>query len=67
MTKTDQPAAKPAAGHSVKVPLLDLKAQYAQIRDEVRPLIDEVCESQMCIMGPHVKALEEEIAPGTAA
>ena len=40
--------------------LLDLKAQYAQIRDEVRPVIDEVCESQMCVMGPHVKALEEE-------
>jgi len=61
MTKTEGPA-RPAAGVSVKVPLLDLKAQYAQIRDEVRPIIDEVCESQMCVMGPHVKALEEEIA-----
>jgi len=62
MTKPENPATRTFGGQPVKVPLLDLKAQYAQIRDEVRPLIDEVCESQMCIMGPHVKALEEEIA-----
>jgi hypothetical protein len=29
----------------ITVPLLDLKAQYAPIRDEVRAVIDEVCDS----------------------
>ena len=44
------------------VPLLDLKAQYASIRTEIAGAIDEVLESQWFIMGPVVKALEEEIA-----
>ena len=43
------------------VPLLDLKAQYATIREEIREAIDRVCESQHFIMGPEVKALEEEV------
>jgi dTDP-4-amino-4,6-dideoxygalactose transaminase len=44
------------------VPLLDLKAQFAQIRDEVMPAIDQVCASQHFILGEHVRALEEEVA-----
>ncbi len=44
------------------VPLLDLKAQYAQIRAEVMPVIEQVCASQHFILGEHVRALEEEIA-----
>lgn len=44
------------------VPLLDLKAQYAAIRDEVREAIDRVCESQYFILGPEVDALEHEVA-----
>jgi dTDP-4-amino-4,6-dideoxygalactose transaminase len=44
------------------VPLLDLKAQFAQIRAEVMPVIDQVCASQHFILGAHVHALEEEIA-----
>ncbi|MDP9088301.1 MAG: DegT/DnrJ/EryC1/StrS family aminotransferase [Pseudomonadota bacterium] len=44
------------------VPLLDLKAQFAQIRAEVMPVIDQVCASQHFILGDHVRALEEEIA-----
>ena len=44
------------------VPLLDLKAQYATIRDEVRSAIDRVIESQYFILGPEVEALEREIA-----
>jgi dTDP-4-amino-4,6-dideoxygalactose transaminase len=45
-----------------KVPLLDLKAQFAQIRSEVMPLIEQVCASQQFILGEHVRGLEEEIA-----
>ncbi len=44
------------------VPLLDLKAQYAQIRAEVIPIIEEVCASQRFILGEHVLALEAEVA-----
>jgi dTDP-4-amino-4,6-dideoxygalactose transaminase len=46
----------------VNVPLLDLQAQYAGIRDEVRRVIDEVCDSQSFILGPQVAALEKEVA-----
>src|SRR5579859_396395 len=44
------------------VPLLDLKAQYAQIRSEVMPIIEQVCASQRFILGEHVLALEAEVA-----
>jgi dTDP-4-amino-4,6-dideoxygalactose transaminase len=44
------------------VPLLDLKAQYAALRDEIRPAVDRVLESQQCINGPEVAQLEREIA-----
>src|SRR5262249_36100164 len=47
---------------AMRVPLLDLKAQYATIRAEIRVAIDRVCESQHFILGPEVAALEEEIA-----
>jgi dTDP-4-amino-4,6-dideoxygalactose transaminase len=44
------------------VPLLDLKAQYATIRDEIRSALDAVLESQRFILGPEVEAFESEIA-----
>jgi len=46
----------------MKVPLLDLKAQYATIREEVRSAIDAVCESQHFILGPAVEQLEKAVA-----
>ncbi|MBE0536459.1 MAG: DegT/DnrJ/EryC1/StrS family aminotransferase [Phycisphaerae bacterium] len=44
------------------VPLLDLKAQYVGIRDEVLAQINEVLDSQQCIGGPKVEALEKAVA-----
>ena len=44
------------------VPLLDLRAQYATIRDEVRAAVDAVLESQSFILGSEVEALEREVA-----
>jgi dTDP-4-amino-4,6-dideoxygalactose transaminase len=41
---------------------LDLRAQYATIREEVQAAIDRVIEAQYFILGPEVKALEEEVA-----
>jgi dTDP-4-amino-4,6-dideoxygalactose transaminase len=52
----------------MKVPLLDLKAQYRGLRDEIMPVIDEVCESQYFIGGPRVESFEKAVAAysGTA-
>jgi dTDP-4-amino-4,6-dideoxygalactose transaminase len=44
------------------IPLLDLKAQYATIKDEIKAAIDEVLESQYFILGPKVERFENEIA-----
>jgi len=44
------------------VPLLDLKAQYATLRKEIREAIDRVADAQHFILGPEVEALEREIA-----
>ncbi len=46
----------------MKVPLLDLKAQYAGIKDEVLSAIGEVLDSQVCILGPKVAELERQVA-----
>lgn len=54
--------AKPSIVHIQPVPLLDLKAQYATIKDEVRQAVDRVIESQYFILGPEVVALEQEVA-----
>ena len=44
------------------VPALDLKAQYAEIREEVLAAVERVLESQYFILGPEGAALEREIA-----
>jgi dTDP-4-amino-4,6-dideoxygalactose transaminase len=50
------------------IPLVDLKAQYATIRDEVRQAIDEVLDSMQLTIGPNVRAFDKEWAEycGTA-
>jgi dTDP-4-amino-4,6-dideoxygalactose transaminase len=47
---------------SPRVPVLDLRAQYATIRDEVRAAVDRVFENQAFILGEEVEALERELA-----
>lgn len=44
------------------IPVLDLKAQYAAIRQEINEKVLAVLASQNFILGAEVKALEEEIA-----
>jgi len=46
----------------MKVPLLDLKAQYQTIKAELDAAIAEVMESQYFILGPKVKECEQAIA-----
>ena len=54
------PTASPAA--PVTVPLLDLSAQYAPLREDILAAITRVCDSQRFIMGPEVDGLEAELA-----
>ncbi|MBI5811050.1 MAG: DegT/DnrJ/EryC1/StrS family aminotransferase [Deltaproteobacteria bacterium] len=46
----------------MKVPLLDLAAQYRKIRREVLDEVKTVCDSQHYVLGKNVSALECEIA-----
>jgi len=46
----------------MNVPLLDLKAQYRTIADEIDVAVKEVFETQYFIGGPNVAAAEEDIA-----
>jgi len=46
----------------MRVPLLDLKAQYSTIKAEVEAAIQEVMESQHFILGPKVEQCEQAIA-----
>jgi dTDP-4-amino-4,6-dideoxygalactose transaminase len=45
-----------------EIPLLDLRAQYAPIREEILAAVTRVCDSQRFILGPEVDALEAELA-----
>jgi dTDP-4-amino-4,6-dideoxygalactose transaminase len=47
---------------AMKVPLLDLTAQYAGVRDEIRAALDEVLDEQQLILGKHVERFEAELA-----
>ena len=47
---------------SMKVPLLDLKAQFSTIREEVLKAVTEACEAQGFILGPKVADFEKEVA-----
>jgi dTDP-4-amino-4,6-dideoxygalactose transaminase len=58
------PAASPASAVPAKpaFDFLDLRAQFASIREEVMAAVTRVFESQYFILGPEVKLLEEEVA-----
>lgn len=44
------------------VPFLDLRAQYAPLRDELRAAVERVFERQAFVLGEEVEALEREVA-----
>jgi dTDP-4-amino-4,6-dideoxygalactose transaminase len=58
------PAASSASAVSAKpaFDFLDLRAQFASIREEVMAAVTRVFESQYFILGPEVKLLEQEVA-----
>ena len=46
----------------VKVPYLDLKAQYRSIKPEIDAAIARVLESCQLVLGPEVAAFERDFA-----
>ena len=44
------------------IPMTDLKVQYQSIKDEIDAAIRGVVESGQFILGPEVKALEDEVS-----
>jgi dTDP-4-amino-4,6-dideoxygalactose transaminase len=46
----------------MKIPVLDLKPQYQQLKAEIDQAIANVLESTQFVLGPEVKLLESEIA-----
>ena len=51
----------------MKVPLVDLGAQYETIRDDVLAAVTRVCESQRFILGPEVELFEQDLAARLSA
>ncbi|HNX26566.1 MAG TPA: DegT/DnrJ/EryC1/StrS family aminotransferase [Phycisphaerae bacterium] len=46
----------------MKVPLLDLTAQYAGLKSQIMPAVEAVLDSQMVCNGPAVRQFESQIA-----
>ena len=51
----------------MKVPLVDLGAQYETIRDDVLAAVTRVCDSQRFILGPEVELFEQDLAARLSA
>ena len=46
----------------MKVPLLCLKCQYQVVKQDILRVTEEIYDSQYFILGPHVEALEQQMA-----
>jgi dTDP-4-amino-4,6-dideoxygalactose transaminase len=48
--------------YAMKVPFLDLKSEYAQLRDEILAVLDRVCQKSAFVLGEEVEEFEREFA-----
>ena len=46
----------------MQVPLLDLRGQYAPLKEEILSVVAEICDSQRFILGEKVETFEKELA-----
>jgi dTDP-4-amino-4,6-dideoxygalactose transaminase len=60
--KSPSTSKKSADTQQAGVPMLDLRRQYAQLREEILAAVERVCSSQHFILGVEVEALEHELA-----
>jgi dTDP-4-amino-4,6-dideoxygalactose transaminase len=60
--KPDLTLQEEPASPGPSVPILDLRRQYVQLREEVLAAIERVCTSQHYVLGPEVEAFEREMA-----
>ena len=44
------------------IPLMDIRAQYAPLRDQLDAEIAEILDTGAFILGPRVKAIESEVS-----
>jgi cystathionine beta-lyase/cystathionine gamma-synthase len=51
--------------HNLTIPFLNLKAQYESLKAELLPAVEAALASGHYVLGPNVKAFEEEIAAYT--
>ena len=61
-TQGPQPMTRSATGKEPLFPFLDLKAQFAGIKDEIMGALARVMESQQFILGREVQSFENELA-----
>lgn len=55
------------SGNASKIEFIDLKTQYAALRDDINARIQRVLDHGQYILGPEVKELEEQLAAYTGA
>ncbi|MEJ5171919.1 MAG: DegT/DnrJ/EryC1/StrS family aminotransferase, partial [Fimbriimonadales bacterium] len=46
----------------MRVPFVDVRSQYAEVRAVLDPWVSEILETGAYVLGKHNRALEEEIA-----
>ncbi len=58
---------EPAILDSMRVPLLDLSAEYSALAEAIRARIDEILSTQRFILGPNLEHFEREIENSTGS
>ncbi len=62
MADETTPGGRRLVSPAVPVPLMDIRGQYEQLLPEVKRVVGEVIDSGRFILGPNVRALEDEVA-----
>jgi dTDP-4-amino-4,6-dideoxygalactose transaminase len=52
----------PSTEEPVNIPLVDLKAQYQPLKDDILSRLEEILDGMRLFLGPNVQALEKEFA-----
>src|SRR4051812_14619808 len=61
------PSERRKRGNTMHVPFVDLKAQYSPLREQILGAMSDVLEGMELVLGPNVRAFEEEFAASCGA